>query len=184
MLTLICYDVKGRVLEWLWCMRARTSWYAAVNLSATSNGSLFPCKKWHAKVAPHILSIHISPCPSIFRPFALASTYRNTRNCLFQVCGGETGTSNIDDFIALDTAERFSPMEFWLHKSQAVYQCATQNLRGLNIQMKHLNIYNLVLSPNSMHPVLFCSFCGLVTRVQDPCALNVDQECFLFTMFP
>ncbi|CAL1151348.1 unnamed protein product [Cladocopium goreaui] len=26
------------------------------------------------------------------------------------VCGGETGTSNIDDFIALDTAERFSPM--------------------------------------------------------------------------
>ena len=35
-----------------------------------------------------------------------------------------------------------------------------------------------------MHPVLFCSFCGLVTRVQDPCALNVDQECFLFTMFP
>ena len=28
-----------------------------------------------------------------------------------QVCGGETGTSNIHDFMALDTAERFSPIE-------------------------------------------------------------------------
>ena len=31
-----------------------------------------------------------------------------------QVCGGETGTSNIHDFMALDTAERFSPLESWL----------------------------------------------------------------------
>ena len=30
---------------------------------------------------------------------------------LSQVCGGETGTSSIDDFMALDTAERFSPVE-------------------------------------------------------------------------
>ena len=42
--------------------------------------------------------------------FALVDVSMST----LQVCGGETGTSNIHDFMALDTAERFSPLESWL----------------------------------------------------------------------
>ena len=49
---------------------ARISWYAAVSVSATSSGSLFQFKDDIQKVAPHILSIHISPCPTSFPPLA------------------------------------------------------------------------------------------------------------------
>ena len=53
--------------------------------------------------------------------------------------------------------------------------------------MKHLNIVNLVLplKTKPMYPILFRSFGSLVTSYQDPCALNVDQEClFLFVLPP
>jgi hypothetical protein len=55
-------------VEWLWCMRAKRSWYAAVSKSATSNGSSFRIKKWHSKGRATYSLIHISPCPTNFRP--------------------------------------------------------------------------------------------------------------------
>jgi len=65
-------------VEWLWCMRARISWYAAVLCQQHRMVVYFEPKTDTQKVAPHILSIRISPCPTSFRPlpFGLKSSLR------------------------------------------------------------------------------------------------------------
>ena len=62
-----CHDVRGRVVEWLWCMRARIS---TLLLACQQHRMVayFSSKNDANKVAPHILSIRISPCPTSFRP--------------------------------------------------------------------------------------------------------------------
>jgi len=44
-------------------------------VSTTSNGSLFHFENKVQKVAPHILSMHISPCPTNARPFPFSLNY-------------------------------------------------------------------------------------------------------------
>ena len=57
----------------------------------------------------------------------------------FKVCGGETGTSSLDDFMALDTAERLKPapclQSMWWSGERSAELCVFRTVESLALRL-------------------------------------------------